>query len=470
MDGIPFSPYRLHAPSPLRRLVTCLVLTICLLLLIHAFFLEPFQVPTGSMAPALLGHHRSGICPRCGLAVDVGRTQMDCNGTGGERCYYRATCANCGCRDLHLGQAPETRGDHVLVNKSVYALRRPRRWEVIVFRLFGKTFIKRLVGLGGEEIEINDGDIYIDGELARKTVDEVMGMRVLVFDNDCAPGPDAWKERWECEPEYTGSWSPRQPMTLDGRCSSQKLTYRHFSLDELKCLPITSEYAYNGSNPRAVEPVHDFIVETDVEVVEGSGTLGFALTDGGLDVEVELGVGVARQVRVQYWPTQSIDCQGPKNARQVRLLAGNRYHIEMALVDRRLSFRVDGQDAFDALDLPGPKDRPDVERPMRFTANGVLARLHQVRLYRDVHYTQLGKNAVHGRAARLAIDQTFVLGDNSPNSEDSRFWPNHGAVPTANLVGRAFLVHLPSRIGAWQGWGREWRYQLPDWERVRWVR
>src|SRR5205823_12062068 len=119
-------------------------------------------------------------------------------------------------------------------------------------------------------------------------------------------------------------------------------------------------------------------------------------------------------------------------------------------------FRVDGRDVFAPIDLPEAKERAAVIRPLRLTARGVFARLNHVRLYRDLHYSQLGKNAVHGRRVPLAIDQMFVLGDNSPNSEDSRFWPSQGAVLMSSLVGRAFLVHLPSRTAAWQGWGREW--------------
>ena len=171
-----------------------------------------------------------------------------------------------------------------------------------------------------------------------------------------------------------------------------------------------------------------------------------------------------RDVFVRTSPGES--AVGPK----LRLVAGKRYHIEMALVDRRLTMRVDGRDAFAPLDFPEARDRAPVVRPLHFTAHGVLARLHHVRLYRDVHYTQVGKNAVHGRAVRLGINQTFVLGDNSPNSEDSRFWPNQGMVPVTNLVGRAFLVHLPSRKAAWQAWGRQWHYQIPEWDRVRWLR
>lgn len=153
-----------------------------------------------------------------------------------------------------------------------------------------------------------------------------------------------------------------------------------------------------------------------------------------------------------------------------RLLAEKRYHIEMALVDRRLTLRVDGTDTFSPMDLPAAKQRASVDKPLCFESTGVLARFHHVRLYRDVHYTQVGKNAVRGHAAHLGVNQGFVLGDNSANSEDSRFWSGGGAVPLDNIIGRAFLVHLPSRAVAWQALGRQWQCQLPDLERVRWLR
>jgi signal peptidase I len=463
MDGIP--PLDDRPSSPTRRTLTAFLLAVTVLLLLRGFFLEPFQVPTGSMAPALLGHHRTGTCPRCGFVVRVGRTHADHNGAGGERCYAQAFCPNCGCADLHLGEEPETQGDHVLVDKTAFALRRPRRWEVVVFRLFGKTFIKRLIGLGGEEIELIDGDVYVDGRLARKTFDEFLGMRVLVFDNDFGPEPDGWKDRWEYEPAAKMEFGIRQPLSVDGQNVPQKVTYRNYSLDERKCQPILDEYAYNGAN--RAEPVRDFMVEAEVEVVQGRGALCFGLRDGGVAAEVALAVGEAKELQVRLVPPESPDRVPRTNGQKVGLLAGKRYHIEMALVDRRLTVRVDGRDILVPLDLSPAHVREPVDRPWSVTARGVLAELHHVRLYRDVHYTQIGKNAMRGRAARLGIGDIFVLGDNSPNSEDSRFWPDGGAVPAANLIGRAFLVHLPSRAVSWRGWGREWQYQLPDWERVR---
>ena len=309
-----------------------------------------------------------------------------------------------------------------------------------------------------------DGDVYIDGVLARKSFDEFLGMRVLLFDNDFAPPAANGLERWVAQPSDRKVASSL--LTLDGRETPHQLIYRNYSRAEGKCRPLTDEYAYNGNHQGCAEPVHDFMVEADVEIVAGRGEFKMALTDGGIEAEVQITVGVAKKLMVRTTPP------GPPFVRggEIKLLPGKRYHIEMALVDRRLTIRVNGRDLFDPVDLPPAKDRPGVERPLRFESHGVMARLHHVRLYRDVHYTQVGKNAVRGRTVRLGVNQTFVLGDNSANSEDSRFWRGAGVVPLEDFIGRAFLVHLPSRAASWQAWGRLWQCQLPNLERVRWLK
>jgi len=56
-------------------------------------------------------------------------------------------------------------GDRIFVDKISYRFREPERGEIIVFKYpldRKKDFVKRLVALGGETIEIRDGQLYVN--------------------------------------------------------------------------------------------------------------------------------------------------------------------------------------------------------------------------------------------------------------------------------------------------------------------
>lgn len=58
-------------------------------------------------------------------------------------------------------------GDNLIVDKLTYRFSDPKRFDIIVFpyRYEENTyFIKRIIGLPGETVQIADGRIYIDGE------------------------------------------------------------------------------------------------------------------------------------------------------------------------------------------------------------------------------------------------------------------------------------------------------------------
>lgn len=59
-------------------------------------------------------------------------------------------------------------GDYLIVDELSYRIREPRRGEVIVFKYPGNPrlrFIKRIIGLPGEEIKIENGHIFINGKI-----------------------------------------------------------------------------------------------------------------------------------------------------------------------------------------------------------------------------------------------------------------------------------------------------------------
>ncbi len=73
-------------------------------------------------------------------------------------------------------------GDHLFVNKYIYGLkipftfikffdyRKPERGEVVIFTKpdEGKDFIKRVIGVEGDTVEIKGHDVYLNGELIKK--------------------------------------------------------------------------------------------------------------------------------------------------------------------------------------------------------------------------------------------------------------------------------------------------------------
>jgi signal peptidase I len=65
--------------------------------------------------------------------------------------------------------------DRILVNKFVYRFRSPRRGEIVVFRAPNqaspdqpKDFVKRVIGLPGDVVEVKRGKLYLNGQLQQE--------------------------------------------------------------------------------------------------------------------------------------------------------------------------------------------------------------------------------------------------------------------------------------------------------------
>ena len=72
--------------------------------------------------------------------------------------------------------------------------------------------------------------------------------------------------------------------------------------------------------------------------------------------------------------------------------------------------------------------------------------MRNIQIFRDIYYTDSPSRFGVVDPIVLSDRELFAIGDNSPNSLDSRQW---GAVPLENLMGRAFVIFWPPLRWIW---------------------
>ncbi|MFA1818737.1 signal peptidase I [Virgibacillus oceani] len=55
-------------------------------------------------------------------------------------------------------------GERVIFNKIVYIIDEPERGDIVIIERPMINYVKRIIGLPGETIEVNDGNLYINNE------------------------------------------------------------------------------------------------------------------------------------------------------------------------------------------------------------------------------------------------------------------------------------------------------------------
>ena len=458
-----------------------LIVTLCLsVVLVRTFSAEAYVVPTGSMAPTLLGWHRELTCPSCHSVFVVG---IEDEGQTGE-----AVCPNCGERGLDDGPSIECGGDRVLVEKFLYEFRRPRRWEVAVFHFPGEpsqAYVKRVVGLPGESIRIADGDVFVNDRILRKSLAEIRAMRMLVHDSRFQPRDASRFPRWLFRADATAGEEPSLWKREAGRfvheapgnaaaVTDDWLVYKHWDAGRGGYGTMSDFYGYNGNEPRELNPIKDVGLEARITVNEAVETISIALESGKDRFRLRIPAGNLGKIELV------------RNDRAVRVV--NRFNpfsekrlwprtvlLEATVMDGRVQAAIDGKPLFEPYDYDDPVLRgARSESPVALGVRGGGAEVSEFRIYRDIYYTgTLANTPRHPHGVRsgvtLGADDFFVLGDNSPVSNDSRFWSEGPVVRGSMFVGKPFLVHLPGQVVPLKVFGRSVCW-VPDPRRIRYIR
>lgn len=513
-------------------------------LLVRTFLVEGYLISTGSMAPHYYGERKRVVCPQCQFQFAVG-TEFDEDSLIETGDF--AVCPNCMANESDLSNQPVNRGDHLLVWKNAYQFRDPRRGEVIVFRNPNEpreTYIKRVVGLPKEEISIRDGNLWVDGQIVQKSLEEQRAQRVLVFDSSYQPfDSETWSGRWSSDTPKSG-WRPSDSgWKYSAENEEDWLTYRHTlrfggnhestvclsdSMNERvaaafvpkkvpfpfapeprfpgvrleencliatgvlsavthqklrKVIPlndyqsavdqllvkshrthVTDFTAYNHEMPtNRLSPIHEFFLETKIVLSESSGVIFIELNTptGFLRFEIDPEVQ-----RIGLYRPQEEEALMEEH---FRLVDAHEFLLEISSFDNQLLVAINKNIVMEPWPLSSANDSPHTPFEIARISGSAEFELKTLKLYRDIYYTSQKGEYASEQAFQIPADHYFVLGDNSRVSSDSRRW-EQPTVPRKLLIGKPFLVHLPSTQET-IGWGN-WKipYRKPDFSRIRFVR
>lgn len=449
---IVYAPQRSAALEGIINTLEWLLIAFILALVFRAFGVEAFQIPTGSMAETLKGAHYHLRCLRCGYPYDVG---------GDDALYIRPECPSCGYLQPMQAVGAMQNGDRIFVLKTIYQFQPPKRWDVVVFKNPTNpqiNYIKRLIGLPNEKVQIIDGDIFINGHIRRKPVKVQNELWMPIYDNNYQPSAraglqdsnDMANKPWTLPFEnIDGS---RWNLNADGPAvfalDQEQVSVHTVAYNSEVGNNFHSFYAYNGFSRRSQPICGDLMMRFSV-LNNGRGMVGVCLEKNGIQYLAQ----------VLFNEKMVLSCQ--ENDQVIELastpiLPSNQSlqptFFEFANVDYRLVLRYGSQRL--SFDLP-IKDIPKrtISAGAKILGSGKL-RISNIGLYRDIFYTSFGNlRATLEEPFELNPDEFFVCGDNSPNSLDSRLWTvdgknrlgqnfyRQGIVPMDYMMGKAVMVY-----------------------------
>ena len=434
--------------------------------LFRTFEAEAFVIPTGSMAPSLQGAHKNAMCPQCGYRYRTSASKEDSDQEfilfgqrkkSNENVTDR-TCPQCRFRANDGLEHQTYSGDRIMVTKFPYEFGDVQRWDVVVFKYPGKAainYIKRCVGLPGEFLRIERGDIYTKAAdsnlwtIARKPANKLLAMLQNVHDNayharllDDSKWPRRWQvdaaEGWTVEsdgqvfqakPSETPSWL-RYRHVIPSTQQWQNIVAAGAKAVEAsppKAQLITDYYEYNDYRARgsvnnplyeissiAKHWVGDLALELEVEAKSTQGSIVLQLVEGGVrfqcTIDLAKGTVLLSGLDQSGKPIESLRAEG-----KLKLATNSPARLLFSNVDDRLNLwawtgassyfpgqsevKFSGETTYDgeALGTRKPystsENKGDLQPVAVAVQGGASAVFRKLRVLRDVYYIHNSVNA-----------------------------------------------------------------------------
>ena len=450
----------------IRETVESVWIAIIMAFVLRAFIIEAFVIPTGSMAPRLMGQHWQFDCPACGYHYAYGvpsyangqmvNTNVPVQNMYGSHSGPPAICPNCQ-YNLQFSSAWAYGGDRVLVMKYLYRFHEPQSWDVVVFKNptdNEQNYIKRLIGVPGEMIQIVYGDIYyrrmekdlngdgvIDAQdfadpkslasspwrIMRKPQSVQDAMWQVIFENDYQPDQAVYQSATTERKSFVSPWSAGKESAawnLTGQGNRVFAFAGSGTAQEVRFSDrpeyFVPNYAYNQHGGGSFDAKRDIIsdlklscqfvpkaADASVSLHLSSFADHFRATlsaDGGYKLEhgVEGSDGKSIAWDAQPWGFDRLN-------KPIDL--GSTCEVALVHVDHSVQLWVDGEKRLDTAQTPQypanidqrlEQVRQGVPVPtVGIAAQGGACELRHVALMRDVFYTNANVVDAYNREANL---------------------------------------------------------------------
>lgn len=390
-----------------------------------------------SMAETYLGAHYQVRCDDCGI-------QFRCDATNPPR-NQRVVCPNCGYRNNALDADQLQTGDRVLIDRWPTLVGPPRRGEVVALRgePAGELRTKRVVALPGERWGIQNGDLYINDKISRKTFHDLLDQRILVHDNNHQPArsrrlPPRWQgeqsdTRWQAE----GSNFVYEPAANESAdIGFDWLQYTQWACtgalrDRCESSPVLDNDPYNQGLNRNLNAQSDILLTCSVQC-ESDGRFAVVAIDEPHRFEIVFDREKRSVVLIDLESEREV-----ARSRERTFADAHRLDVVVALCDQQVFVAEGGQ-----LLIAHPYTRLEPcenLRPLAIGGDQGKLKVANLKVYRDLYYLDpAGTGRPWESPDRLPPGHIAVLGDNAPISLDSR--QADAGVPLRQVLG---VVYRP---------------------------